>query len=149
MDEALFNHLALPPRLPHGEDPNLDAIEASLVDWLIDGARFMQERDGRGPSTYYQGPAKELTASAAWSSILQCLVSSKAVNRDGRINRTRLLTEMSCMTGTNALVLHIRSQNAALLIHRFSEYVQRSPLVPLHLTSFVLLLLLVSNLANH
>ncbi|GAB1316962.1 hypothetical protein MFIFM68171_07172 [Madurella fahalii] len=111
MDESVFHHLALPQRLPHSEEANLDEIETALIDRLIIATRLMQGPE-RGE------PTIQSKASIAWGSIRRCLDACKAVNHGGNVNREKLLSELRCMTPTDVLVLHIRSQNAALLVHR-------------------------------
>jgi hypothetical protein len=105
MDAAIFAHLALPAQLPQSEDGNLDAIEACLVDHLLATARTMRDL----PSHEALGP--------------RCLIVSKAVNSGGIVNKSKFLAELGHLGVGNALVLYIRSQNAALLIHRLAGYI--------------------------
>ncbi|KXX81310.1 hypothetical protein MMYC01_201930 [Madurella mycetomatis] len=114
MNESVFHHLALPQRLPHSEEANLDEIEAALIDQLITATRLMHDSQ-RG------GPTLQSKASDAWESIRRCLVVSKAVNRGGKVNREKLLWELRSMAPSDALLLHVRSQNAALFMHRISS----------------------------
>ncbi|KAK3313080.1 hypothetical protein B0H66DRAFT_578262 [Apodospora peruviana] len=93
MDELLLNHLALSAQLPHQEDPKPD--EHHEVD---------------------------LKAATVWESICRSLVASKAVNPRRRVNKTRLLSELRSMTATGFLLVHIHTQNAALLIHQLCEF---------------------------
>ncbi|KAK0726366.1 hypothetical protein B0T21DRAFT_453008 [Apiosordaria backusii] len=116
MEVALFNHLALPVRVPASEDSNLDEIEIKLTDHLIANVRHMCEAT-RQP---YQANSHSSDIPKAWDSIRLCLELSKAVNRSGRVNRTTLLSELRYLGPNNALIIHISSQNAALLIHRLS-----------------------------
>ncbi|KAK3356620.1 hypothetical protein B0T25DRAFT_603140 [Lasiosphaeria hispida] len=123
MDCSLFNHLALPPRLPSGEDPNINEIEDSAIDLLLAGAQLLRG----GPSTFASHPDNGQTlqtnkaSNDAWESVHRCLEASKLVNRRGQVNKLDLVSRLRCMTATDALVLHIRSQNAALLIHRLHQ----------------------------
>jgi hypothetical protein len=41
--EALYNHLVLPPKLPHREDGNLAALEAALLDRIIASAHELRD----------------------------------------------------------------------------------------------------------
>ena len=41
--EALYNHLVLPPQLPHREDANVEGLETALLDRLILSAQKMRE----------------------------------------------------------------------------------------------------------
>ncbi|KAK4171158.1 hypothetical protein QBC36DRAFT_367904 [Triangularia setosa] len=114
MEVALFNHLALPVHVPPSEDSNLDEIEMELTDRLIADVRLMCEKTRQ----QYQVDAHPSYISKAWDAIRLCLESSKAVNRNGRVNRTTLLSEFRYLGRRNALIIHISSQNAALLVHR-------------------------------
>ncbi|KAK0671660.1 hypothetical protein QBC41DRAFT_344465 [Cercophora samala] len=114
MEVALFNHLALPLRVPGSEDSNLSEVEIRLTDHLISNARLMCQA-ARQP---YQAGSHPSHIWKAWDSIRLCLESSKAVNRNGRVNRTTLLSELRHLGHENAVAIHIGSQNAALLVHR-------------------------------
>ncbi|KAK4169727.1 hypothetical protein QBC43DRAFT_37606 [Cladorrhinum sp. PSN259] len=109
MDKSLFHHLALPPRLPQREDPHLDDVEESLVHQLIGAARSMVA-------------SHETANSTTWESVRKCLAISRSINSGGRINKTRLMAEMKAMYPKDFLILHIRSQNAGLIVHRQSEH---------------------------
>ncbi|KAH6855507.1 hypothetical protein B0I37DRAFT_395568 [Chaetomium sp. MPI-CAGE-AT-0009] len=113
MGKSLFHHLALPQHLPQSEDENLHDVEARLTDQLLVAARLMRDSAA--------GDELRSEASGVWERLRQCLVVSKAVTRDGRVDRMRLLSELRTMTALDAILLDIRSQNAALLIHRLSE----------------------------
>lgn len=114
MEIALYNHLALPLRVPPSEDGNLSDLEIQLTDHLISNVRIMCQAF-RQP---YQPGAHPSAISKAWEYIRLCLESSKTVNRNGRVNRTTLLSEFRHLAQGNAVILHISSQNAALLVHR-------------------------------
>ncbi|KAK0714105.1 hypothetical protein B0T26DRAFT_784054 [Lasiosphaeria miniovina] len=108
MDKTLYNHLALPDKLPQSEDCP-DEIENNLIDRFLVGARQMHQL-----STPH--------STAAWEAIQRCLTAAKVVHCRGRLDRSRLLTQLraftECRERHDFLVFHIRSQNAALLIHR-------------------------------
>lgn len=115
MNLSMFHHLALPECLPHSEDADLDDIEVGLIDQLLAAARVMQDSNRCEPN-----PKPQSQPSAVWTSIRRCLAVSKAINRCGKVNREKLLSELRSMPATDPLILHIRSQNAALLIYRLS-----------------------------
>lgn len=122
LDQALFNHLALPQSLPQREDPNLSEIETCLLNHLIKGARLM--RDVPRNSTTNDGPEAEfnLRTSNAWASIMRCMTAAKTIHVNQRVNRTSLLSELESLTSpTDVLVIHIHSQNAAIIVHRLGE----------------------------
>ena len=113
MEQSVFHHFALPERLPASEDANLNDIEARLTDHLLVAIRIMRDAA--------TGDQSRSNVSSIWERLRQCLGISKAVTRDGRVDRTLLLSELRGMTALGAILLDIRSQNAALLIHRLSE----------------------------
>ena len=113
MEKSLFHHFALPQRLPHSEDANLDDVEARLSHYLLMAIRVMRDSAA--------GDKLRSEASSIWERLQQCLIVSKAITRDGRVDRMQLLSGLRRMTALDAILLHIRSQNAALLIHRLSE----------------------------
>lgn len=113
MEQSVFHHFALPERLPDSEDANLNEVEAKLTDHLLVAVRIMRD--------YAAGDELRSDVSSIWERLRQCLVVSKAVTRDGKVDRTRLLSELRGMNALSAILLDIRSQNAALLIHRLSE----------------------------
>lgn len=110
MEPFLFPHLALPQRLPHAQEGNLNNVELALVDRLILDAQRMRDAHGFGTSR----------SADAWESIRLCLSCSKDLNRGGLVDRVKLLSEFQQLRARNALIVYIRSQNAALMIHRLS-----------------------------
>ncbi|KAK3984329.1 hypothetical protein QBC44DRAFT_388524 [Cladorrhinum sp. PSN332] len=114
MEKTLFHHLALPPQLPHREDPNVNDIEENLVVQLVSASRLMQGVSSNGephPAAFVM----------AWESLRKCLTISRSFNSGGRVNKTRLLAEMRWINANDVMILHIRAQNAGLIIHRQSE----------------------------
>lgn len=112
MEKLLFHHLALPQQLPHAEDADLSAIEASLTDQLLVAVSLMRDsaRD-----------ALQSGSCCVWERVRQCLAVSKAILNDGRVDRIRLLSALRTIQPLEVLLLHVRNQNAALLIHRVPE----------------------------
>jgi hypothetical protein len=113
MEKSVFNHLALPQNLPHSEDARLDDVEVWLTDHLLMAVRLMRDSAA--------GDDLRSETSSVWERLRECLVVSKAVTRDGRVDKMRLLSELRRMTARDAILVDIRSQNAALLIHRVPE----------------------------
>lgn len=119
---ALFNHLALPQRLPQREDARLDEIETSLLDHLIKSARLMRDVPRNSGNSDGHQTEYNLSISNAWASVMRCLVAAKTTHSGQRLNRTRLLSEFEAFTNaTDVLVVHIHTQNAAILLHRLGE----------------------------
>lgn len=122
MERTIFNHLALPPRLPGAEDANIDEVEASIAARLVAACRLMFATT----TAFHPSPAVgsgRLTASEAWNTIDRAISASHIVNKGGRVNKPHLLAQLRSLalatsSRPEVLVLHIRRQNAAVLIHR-------------------------------
>ena len=121
MESALFYHLVFPPKLPQREDANLDEIESALVAHLIAAARSMIQTSAGGELGLQR-------ASSAWESLERCLRATRSVNRHGGVNKTRMLAEMRSMTACDTLIIHVRSQNAGIIVHRLIKSVLSRPL---------------------
>lgn len=101
--ESLFNHIALPPRLPGRQDTRLDQVERALVERLLDAAVKLS----RLP---HNDSVDE------WESLRRSLETCKRVNFGGRLTKTSLLTALRELQGRDFIALHITEQNAALII---------------------------------
>ena len=103
--ESLFNHIALPPRLPGKGDGNLNEIQDALTNCLLDASRTLRDQT-----------TGEL--SRQWETIRNILHISKTVNAGGKLDKTSLLTQFRRLERKDLLILHIAEQNAGLLIRR-------------------------------
>jgi len=115
MDAAIFHHLALPPQLPQKEDENLPDIEDGLAQRLITSARKMLTAP-RGNPEYQMGAVK------AWGSIQLCLTNSQVINKNVALNKQSTREALANLDSHGALAIYVKSQNAALLIHRIHRY---------------------------
>jgi hypothetical protein len=102
--EALFNHLALPPRLP-GKEDNIAIVENALLDHLLSTATYLQKRFYSHFQSSYDAVQKSLEA-----------CQSIHVNR--HLDRQALSNSLASLQSPNVLILHIPEQNAGLLIWR-------------------------------
>ncbi|KAK3307698.1 uncharacterized protein B0T15DRAFT_415095 [Chaetomium strumarium] len=116
MEHSLFHHFALPQNIPHSEDANLDDVETHLANHLLAATRTIEGCVGDQPNLWL-----DWKSTTVWGSIRQSLATSRSVNRGGRVNQMRLLWALASMTPSDIVLLHIRSQNAAVLIHRLSS----------------------------
>lgn len=106
--ELIFNHVALPPRLPGKQEDRIDHIEGALTDRLLAASRTL----------------KNLTSvefSNDWDCIRRSLEICKTVNAGGRLNKTSLLKEFRSLERKDLLILHVAEQNAGLTIRRYQE----------------------------
>ena len=106
--QSLFNHIALPAKLPQRQEYGIDDIEHALVDHLISAAKGMRDcQEGE----YYR----------IWESLRRTLESCKSLNIGGRVERTQLISYLKKMQTSDLIILHIATQNAGILIHRPTE----------------------------
>ena len=106
--ESLFNHVALPPRLPSKQDGRLEQIEQGLTQRMLDASRAL----------------KDLTSerfSDEWNCIRRSLQACRTVNAGGKLNKASLLAEMRGLERQDILILHVAEQNAGLLIKRYNK----------------------------
>ena len=106
--ESLFNHVALPPRLPAKQETNIEQIEHALTARLLDASRVLID-------------LTNIEFGEHWDHIRRLLQSCKVVNAGGRINKTSLLAALRSLGRNDLLILHIAEQNAGLLIRRHYE----------------------------
>ncbi|UZP45406.1 hypothetical protein NXS19_013218 [Fusarium pseudograminearum] len=105
LDEALYNHLALPPHLPHRQDSNLTGIENALTDRLLASVKHLQSLPNNGHS-------------AIWDSVRRGLETTKSIHIGGHVDRTALARELSGLGDSDFLAVYVSSQNCALYIRR-------------------------------
>ncbi|CZT03079.1 uncharacterized protein RAG0_09953 [Rhynchosporium agropyri] len=97
--EDVFNHVALPPRLPGRQDANLPGIECDLIDRL-QVASF----------SFVLDPGIE--------SLRRSLHTARCVNLNGSLTKQSLLSAFRDLNYTDFILIHIGQQNAALIIRR-------------------------------
>lgn len=103
--EAQFNHLALPGRVPSKRDDKIIHIETALINRLLDASRDL--RDGSKDDLYFE-----------WDHIRRILLTTKALNIDGKLDKRALCHELCRLEQGSLLILHVTEQNAGLLIRR-------------------------------
>ncbi|KAI9734261.1 MAG: hypothetical protein M1834_002365 [Cirrosporium novae-zelandiae] len=106
--ESLFNHIALPPRLPGKHERSIEQIGHALIVRLLNASRFL----------------RDLTNNEfrdQWDCIRRILQTCKTVHSGGRVNKSSLLTEFRTLEHKDLLILHITEQNAGLLIRRHHD----------------------------
>ncbi|KAF4965489.1 hypothetical protein FSARC_6722 [Fusarium sarcochroum] len=110
LNDALYNHLVLPPQLPHRQDPNLVEIEKALTDRLLGSIKYLRDL-----------PNNDL--SSAWNSVGRGLQATKNIHAGGHVDRTALARELNDLGESDFLVVYVRSQNCALYIRRSQDSV--------------------------
>ncbi|KAI1412715.1 hypothetical protein F5Y13DRAFT_199582 [Hypoxylon sp. FL1857] len=102
---SLFNHVALPPKLPSGSESNTDEIERGFIDRLIVAAKLMRDtQDG--------------ICWDVWDSLRRSLLLSKSLNIGGKLERTQLASHLKQLRDGDAIILHVATQNAGIIIHK-------------------------------
>jgi hypothetical protein len=106
--EPLFNHIALPPRLPGRQDTRLDRVERALVERLLD-------------ATVSLSRLPHIDSVGEWESLRRSLETCRRVNSGGRLTKTSILAALRELQGRDFIALHITEQNAALIIRLQEE----------------------------
>ncbi|KAM5467607.1 hypothetical protein MferCBS49748_003855 [Microsporum ferrugineum] len=101
--EYVFNHIVLPPRLPGKEENCDDDIRYELLSFLQDASlAFKSDSD------------KDL--SAIGLSLGKVLEICEATNLGGKLDKSTLLREFQDIEFKTPIILHVKEQNAGLLI---------------------------------
>jgi hypothetical protein len=106
--ESLFNHIALPPRLPGRQDRRVDRVERALIERLLD-------------ATVKLSRLPQNDSIDEWESLRRSLETCRRVNSGGRLTKASLLTALRELRGRDFITLHITEQNAALIIRLQEE----------------------------
>ncbi|XEU95815.1 hypothetical protein FSHL1_001100 [Fusarium sambucinum] len=109
LDEAVYNHLVLPPNLPHRQDPNFDSIQNALTERLLASVKHLQNL-----------PNNEYSASV-WESVRRGLDTTKNIHIGGHVDRTALARELNDLGESDFLVVYASSQNCAIYIRRSQD----------------------------
>ncbi|KAM0348261.1 hypothetical protein ACHAPU_004229 [Fusarium lateritium] len=109
LNDALYNHLVLPPQLPHRQDSNLNEIEDAVNDRLLASVKHLRDL-----------PNNDL--GYVWSSVERGLLATKSIHSGGHVDRTALMRELNDLFGeSDFLVVYVRSQNCALYVRRSQD----------------------------
>lgn len=108
--EALLNHVVFPERLPSRQDADIRALDINLVDSLIHAAEALAGMTSDADK-------------GIWQDVRKTLIVARALNDDtdaGGLEKTSILESFRQLAPTTSLILHVREQNAGLLIKRSS-----------------------------
>lgn len=110
--ENLFNHIALPPRLPQRNDTKIEIFERALTESLLKWASLFRDRVGDN-STH------------SWDSVVITLLNCDVLHVGEKLNSVTLQNAFSKLSLRQSLVIYVAKQNAELLIYRsgFEEVV--------------------------
>jgi hypothetical protein len=101
---SIYHHIVLPRNVPGREDRNLYEIEGDLAERFTSATR----------SLALHAPLEDHHCLDA---IRLALSICKSLHVDGKIDRNLLLKELRELGESQALILHVTEQNAALLIY--------------------------------
>ena len=110
--ESLYHHLVLPPKLPGKAENDLHIIEKDLLRRLIQAVDLIKR-------------ALNNEAGNEYNTLKRCLDVCDVVNEDSRLKKSSLLGAFQELDQGDSLILHIKEQNASLLIQREGKSVIR------------------------
>ncbi|GKU12847.1 unnamed protein product, partial [Fusarium langsethiae] len=109
LDEALYNHLVLPPHLPHRQDPKLNDIENALTERLLSSVKHLQSL-----------PNNEHSASI-WESVRRGLDTTRNIHIGGHVDRTTLARELNDLGESELRALHSPVIGASVVFEAFES----------------------------
>ncbi|KAF5002203.1 hypothetical protein FDECE_10694, partial [Fusarium decemcellulare] len=110
LSDAVYNHLVLPPQLPHRQDPNLTDIGRDIIDRLLTSVKRMGEL-----------PDNEF--GSTWYSVGRGLQATRSIHSSGNVDRSVLARELNDLGESDFLVVYVHNQNCALYIRRSQDTV--------------------------
>ena len=113
--DYLFNHVFLPPQLPHHDDSQNGTGDRALLEHLIEACRVFQDLNH---TDYY----------TSWSTVLRTLRTFAALHRkNNSLSKNALQSAFGDARDGAILVLHIAIQNSGLIIRKVhSGYIVES-----------------------
>lgn len=106
--ETLLNHVVFPEQLPSRQDADIRALEIDLVNSLIQAAEALV------------GIASDADK-GIWEDVWKTLIVTRTLNNDTDVEgleKASILESFRQLAPTASLILHVREQNAGLLIKR-------------------------------
>ncbi|KAH7082745.1 hypothetical protein BKA63DRAFT_433265 [Paraphoma chrysanthemicola] len=100
----VYHHTVLPRDVPGREDRSLYQAESEIARRLTEAVKSLAQH----------APLNDLSAV---DTIRLAIATSSSINIDGKIEQSMLLRELRQLSETQALILHVTEQNAALLIY--------------------------------
>jgi hypothetical protein len=109
--ESLFNHVALPPRLPGKLETSIDQIDDELVARLLSVIK-----------PFVTGhPDSHL--SMTMQNLHRSLNIARRVNAGGKLTKSSLLDAIRAFNGEEMIIIYVLEQNSAILLRREAAYV--------------------------
>lgn len=103
--ELVYNHIALPPKLPGKRDTDVASVEKQLVNRLIKAADIL-------------GSTLEGEYGETWKYVRKSLEMCRELNSGGVLEKARLLEAFKSIQSCDdkSLILHVAEQNAAIIV---------------------------------
>ena len=118
--DFVFNHVFLPPQLPHRDDHQDGAGDRALVEKLIESCKHFRDLGHRdlGHSDHY----------AQWSIILRTLRTFAILHRSNKsFSKNALRDTFHDVKDGSIIILHVAMQNTGLILRKVSaEYIFES-----------------------
>lgn len=102
---SLFHHIVLPAKLPGNAENELHVTEKDLIRRLIEAIDLVKHALGDETAVEYD-------------TLRKCIQTCDVLNEDGRLKKSTLLDAFQEFEHGDSLVLHVKEQNAGLLIYR-------------------------------
>ncbi|KAK2801761.1 hypothetical protein FQN51_005126 [Onygenales sp. PD_10] len=102
---SVFQHIALPPKLPGSRDSHIENIEKDLTTRMLDAVQDLR--------VVQSGPLAR-ACHHVYRSLQTCLL----LNLEGTLTKASLLKGFSELQPGETLILHVAEQNAGIIIRR-------------------------------
>lgn len=104
--ETILNHIVLPERLPSGQEKHVTGLETDLADSVLHAIQSLIET----------APAAQFSV---WDGVRSVISATMVLNNtSGGLERLALLQHFRMIQPGGFLILHVREQNAGLIIRR-------------------------------
>ncbi|KAK8063845.1 hypothetical protein PG996_008497 [Apiospora saccharicola] len=102
--EAVYHHLVLPPKVPGGQDSDLESIQNDIIRRLLQACHTLH--DVTGPEL-----------NGTWDYVTKSLETCQKLNQ-GRLDEDQLTQAFKTLDDRQILILYVVQQNVALVIRR-------------------------------
>ncbi|KAK7613359.1 hypothetical protein JOL62DRAFT_596589 [Phyllosticta paracitricarpa] len=103
--ERLVRHVVLPEKLPERQEESNPEIATALTESLLQASRVFKDR----------APHEDFRL---WDDLRRVIVTAKEVNCNGQLSKVSLIQAFHELEPGGVIILHVREQNAGLLISR-------------------------------
>lgn len=104
----LVNHVVLPERLPEKQEMDISLLGPALTERVLQASRMLRDFDHDN----FQ----------LWDDLRRVLLEVKQINRDGPLDKAALVQAFRQLEPGGFIILHVKEQNAGMLVSRPLEY---------------------------